>query len=104
MQDALRSFSEVGLFYTCSISKEFMMKYVYLLESIGYPGKRYIGITNNFNDRLKEHNAGKSPHTTRFKPWKAVVAIRFMDDRKADVFEKYLKSGLGHAFANRHLW
>jgi len=80
------------------------MKYVYLLESISNPGKRYIGITTDFANRLKEHNAGKSPHTAKFKPWKTIVAIKFSDDRKADLFEKYLKNGSGHAFANRHFW
>ena len=80
------------------------MKYVYLLESISRSDKRYIGITEDLNQRLKEHNAGKSPHTAKFKPWKIVVAIRFTDDRKAKMFEKYLKSGSGHAFAKRHFW
>lgn len=80
------------------------MKYIYLLESTSYPDKRYIGITSNLNHRLKEHNAGKSPHTAKFKPWKVVVAIRFADDHRAEVFEKYLKSGSGSAFAKRHFW
>jgi len=80
------------------------MKYVYLLESTSYPGKRYIGITSDLNNRLKEHNAGKSPHTAKFKPWKVVVAVRFADDSKAEAFEKYLKSGSGNAFAKRHFW
>jgi len=80
------------------------MKYVYLLESISHPDQRYIGLTSNFNFRLKEHNAGKSPHTSKYKPWKTVVVIRFNDDQKAEVFEKYLKNGSGHAFAKRHLW
>jgi putative endonuclease len=80
------------------------MKYVYLIESISHPEKRYIGISNDFNNRLKDHNTGKSPHTAKYRPWKVVVAVRFADDRKADAFKKYLKSGSGHAFAKRHLW
>jgi hypothetical protein len=32
------------------------------------------------------------------------VAIKFEDDQKALAFEKYLKSGSGRAFANRHFW
>ena len=78
------------------------VKYVYLLESLAKPGKRYTGITSDLSGRPKEHNAGKSPHTAKFKPWKIVVAIRFTDDHKAKAFEKYLKSGSGHAFAKRH--
>jgi len=80
------------------------MRYIYLLESISHPRKRYVGITHDLNNRLKEHNADKSPHTAKFKPWKIVVAIRFLNDRRAEAFEKYLKSGSGHAFANHHFW
>ncbi len=80
------------------------MKYVYLLESISNPGKHYIGITSDLDARIKDHNAGKSPHTARFKPWKISVVVRFNDDHRAEAFEKYLKSGSGHAFAKRHLW
>jgi len=80
------------------------MKYVYLLESISCPGKRYVGITQNLSRRLAVHNAGQSPHTRKFGPWQVVVAIRFRDDRKAEAFERYLKSGSGHAFARRHFW
>ncbi len=80
------------------------MKYIYLLESLSYPDKHYVGLTNDLNNRLKDHNTGKSPHTTKFKPWQVVAAIRFANDQKADAFEKYLKSGSGHAFAKRHFW
>jgi predicted GIY-YIG superfamily endonuclease len=80
------------------------MKYVYLLESISHPDKRYIGISDDFNKRIKDHNSGKSPHTAKYKPWKTVVVVRFDNDHKANAFEKYLKSGSGHAFAKRHLW
>jgi hypothetical protein len=43
-------------------------------------------------------------HTAEYAPWEIHVAIRFRDDRRAADFERYLKSGSGHAFANRHLW
>ena len=80
------------------------MKYVYLLESISLPEKRYVGLTSNLTKRIKEHNAGKSPYTEAFKPLKLVVAIKFSDDQKADAFERYLKSGSGNSFAKRHFW
>jgi putative endonuclease len=80
------------------------MKYVYLLKSKSHPDKSYIGLTSNFNQRLLEHNTGKSPYTTKYKPWETVVVIRFNDNRKAEAFEKYLKDGSGHAFAKRHFW
>ncbi len=80
------------------------MKIVYLLKSVSFTGKRYVGITTNLEQRLSEHNAGKSPHTSRFKPWKCSVSLCFEDDSRAEAFEKYLKQGSGHAFANRHFW
>ena len=69
------------------------MKYVYLLQSLSDSRKRYVGITVNFQERLKQHNAGHSPHTAKFRQWKPVVVIRFEDDGNAERFEKYLKSG-----------
>jgi predicted GIY-YIG superfamily endonuclease len=80
------------------------VRYVYLLQSLSHPEKRYVGITTDLNKRLVDHNAGRSPHTAKFTPWKCVVAIRFEDGCKADEFEAYLKQGSGHAFAKRHFW
>ena len=80
------------------------MKYVYLIESASRPGKRYVGATLDLRKRMGEHNAGQSPYTRAFAPWQPVVVVRFADERKADAFERYLKSGSGHAFAKRHFW
>ncbi|MDC1142923.1 GIY-YIG nuclease family protein [Planctomycetota bacterium] len=80
------------------------MHYVYLLRSIEHPKQNYVGITQDLNARIDSHNAGRSPHTKRYKPWRCVVAIRFEDKAKAHEFEKYLKSGSGRAFSNRHFF
>jgi len=80
------------------------MKYVYLLESISHPSKHYVGITSDLNKRLTDHNNGNSPYTAKLQPWRIVVVVRFADDRKANAFEKHLKSGSGHVFAKRHFW
>lgn len=80
------------------------MKYVYLLQSTSDPSKRYLGITADFSERLKQHNTSQSPTTAKHRPWKPVVVIRFEDDAKAEAFERYLKFGSGHAFAQRHFW
>ena len=77
---------------------------VYLLRSISHPDQRYIGITEDLDSRLDAHNRGQSPHTAKFKPWEVVVAVSLSDEARAREFEKYLKSGSGRAFANRHLW
>ena len=80
------------------------MKYVYLLESISRPGKRYVGLTGDLKKRTIEHNAGRSPYTSKYTPWRCAVAVSFADDAKARAFEQYLKSGSGYAFAKRHFW
>ena len=80
------------------------MKYVYLLQSIPFPEKRYIGLTSNLKNRLDAHNRGQSLHTAKFKPWELVTYVAFSNESKAIAFEEYLKSGSGRAFANRRLW
>ena len=80
------------------------MDYVYLIESVSPRDRRYVGSTTDLKRRLQEHNSGKSPHTSRFRPWRLVTYIAFCDRAKAKSFEQYLKSGSGHAFANRRLW
>jgi len=78
--------------------------YVYLIKSTLYPDQRYIGITSDLKDRLKAHNEGRSPHTSKYKPWNIVTYLAFSDKSKAADFEQYLKSGSGFAFANKRLW
>ena len=78
--------------------------YVYLLESVACPGRRYVGLTSDLNHRLEDHSDGKSPHTSKYRPWRIVAAVWFADRARAEEFETYLKSGSGHAFAKRHLW
>ena len=80
------------------------MHYVYLLKSLSFAGERYIGVTNDLKNRLKEHNAGKSAYTAPFKPWRIETYVAFSERRKAEDFERYLKSGFGHAFANKRFW
>ncbi len=81
------------------------MYYVYLLESLDDPSKRYVGFTEKgVPARLEEHNSGKSIHTNKHKPWKCVVYVAFEDKVKAETFETYLKHGSGHAFAKKHFW
>ena len=80
------------------------MRYVYLLQSEASAGQRYVGITSDLRQRLADHNAGRSPHTSKYAPWRLVTYVAFSDERKAETFERYLKSGSGHAVANKRLW
>ena len=44
--------------------------YVYILESMSSPGHFYTGFTEDLKQRLKDHNADHSPHTTKLGPWR----------------------------------
>jgi predicted GIY-YIG superfamily endonuclease len=92
-QDALRSFSEGRPVY-----------YVYLIKSLSEQRERYVGLTTDLKQRLRQHDQGKSFHTAKFSPWKLITYIAFTDRTKAEAFERYLKSGSGHAFARKRLW
>jgi len=78
------------------------MKYVYILESLD-SRHFYVGITDDLRARLRKHNAGEVPHTSKFGPWKIRTYVSFSDEKQAISFEKYLKSGSGRAFAKKHL-
>ena len=81
------------------------MFYAYLLQSQQDPTKRYVGFTTREPDyRLAEHNAGKSTRTNKHKPWKVVAYFAFDNQQKTENFERYIKQGSSHAFANKHFW
>jgi predicted GIY-YIG superfamily endonuclease len=75
--------------------KEKPMFYAYVLQSIPPPDSFYRGHTTDLKRRLTEHNAGKCPHTTKYAAFDTLELVQR--------FEKYLKSGSGHAFPKRHL-
>lgn len=79
------------------------MFYVYLLRSESYPAEVYTGYTEDLRQRLAEHNSGKSPHTSHYRPWVLETYLAFSDRSKAQAFERYLKTGSGVAFANKRL-
>ncbi len=76
--------------------------YVYILVSESDKTRHYTGLTENLESRLKAHNAGQCQHTSSFKPWQVQTAIAFCSREKAVLFEKYLKSHSGRAFAVKH--
>lgn len=75
---------------------------VYILQSERERDRYYTGLTSNATARLAEHNGGRCPSTADGRPWKVIVIVKFVDEQRAVRFEKYLKSGSGCAFAQRH--
>ena len=100
-----RAASAGGLRRSCvSPPLDQVVFYTYVLESTKRPGERYIGSTSNIGRRLARHNAGESNYTAKNRPWKVKLYVAFETRESAVRFERYLKSGSGHAFANRHFW
>jgi len=61
--------------------------YVYLLRSKTHPDHTYIGSTHDLRARLDQHNAGKSIHTNKFKPWTLEAYIAVPEKHLAEQFE-----------------
>lgn len=78
------------------------MYYVYILQSLSFPDRYYIGFTEDLKRRVNDHNSGKSNHTNKYIPWKLKNYFAFDDKEKATQFEEYLKSGSGRSFIKKH--
>ena len=73
------------------------MYYVYAIVS----EKRnyiYVGLTNNLERRIEEHNSGRNKTTKAYKPFKVIYKEKFIERIEAREKEKYLKSGIGKEF------
>ena len=79
------------------------MTYVYILESEANIEHFYIGLAEDLRDRLRRHNSGQVAHTSKYVPWRIKAYVAFADKKRAVLFERYLKSGSGRAFAKKHL-
>ena len=73
------------------------MWFVYVLKS-EKSGVRYIGMTEHVENRLIQHNSGKSRFTKGHMPWVLVYSEEVGSSVDARKREKYLKSGLGRQF------
>jgi predicted GIY-YIG superfamily endonuclease len=62
-----------------------------------------FGRADVLSARLKAHNAGQVPYTSKYRPWKIKTAIAFVDRERALDFETYLKTPSGRSFAKKRL-
>ena len=51
-------------------------RFVYVLKGAARERHFYIGLTSDVRSRLADHNAGRCPHTVRYRPWQLHVTIR----------------------------
>lgn len=71
------------------------MKYfVYAIKS-EVDGRIYVGFTKDVQNRLKEHNLGKTKSTKGYRPWKLFFTLECESRIEARQNEKYFKSGIG---------
>jgi len=70
------------------------MIYVYVLRSL-QDKDLYIGVTENLENRIKEHNLGLESSTRPRRPFKLIYYEAFLSRDDAFNREKYLKTGWG---------
>jgi putative endonuclease len=68
-----------------------------------HPDQEYVGASEDLKQRIADHNARKSAHTSKYSPWELIWYCGFPDKYRALAFEKYLKSHSGRAFAKKRL-
>ena len=68
--------------------------YIYLLESLT-DGIWYVGLSANPDERLKQHNRGKSKFTKGHVPWKLLYQEKIGNLKEARIKEKYYKTAAG---------
>jgi putative endonuclease len=67
------------------------MHYLYILQS-QKDGRYYIGITNDVQRRLEEHNSGLSISTAPYKPWIIKRVEEYNDIKLAYKRERFIKA------------
>ena len=77
------------------------MFYIYILKC--NDGTYYTGCTENLDERIIRHQKGYVDATKNKTPVILLLYCAFTNKYKAFEFEKYLKTGSGIAFRNKHL-
>ena len=78
------------------------MYFVYILYSVRF-AKTYVGLTENVEKRIIEHNNKKSNYTSKYTPWEAIHVESFSTRIEARKREKYLKSSAGRRWMKTNI-
>jgi putative endonuclease len=79
-----------------------LKRFVYVIHSLANPDRLFVEAAANVSMRIAAHNAGHSPQTATYRPWKLVAVVQFGSESTAQRFEKFLKSSAGRAFVKHH--
>lgn len=79
------------------------MYFVYILKSCEYQ-KSYIGITDDLERRLSQHNSRYYTYTKRYLPWEIIYIENFSTRLKAREREKYFKTSSGRRWLRNNVF
>ena len=74
--------------------------YVYAIKSLSR-NNIYVGLTNNLERRIYDHNKGYNRTTKPYSPFLTIYTQDFNSRIEARLREKYLKSGVGKDFLRK---
>jgi putative endonuclease len=78
-----------------------MAFFVYIIRS-EISGTVYKGCCENFEKRLRDHNAGRVKSTKHRRPWNKHYIEEFTDKRSALKRERYFKSRSGYRWLKQN--
>ena len=78
------------------------MFFIYVINSLSRK-YIYVGMTNDLDRRIKEHNMGQNRSTKAYKPFELILKEEYATRDEARKREKYLKSGIGKEFLKKLL-
>lgn len=70
---------------------------VYAIKSISR-NYIYVGLSNDLERRLRQHNSGQNKTTRAYGPFVLILSEQFETREAARKKEKYLKSGVGKEY------
>jgi putative endonuclease len=67
----------------------------------GNKGKRYVGITNDLNRRIREHRSNRTKGSQVFGEFTVLHTEEYTNHKSARKREKFLKSGQGREWLDK---
>jgi len=77
-----------------------LMYFVYAITSLNR-NYIYIGLTNDHQRRINQHQMGKEKTTAPYRPFAVIFTEQYETRIEARQREKYLKSGIGKEWIKR---